>query len=100
MSAFVKAVTTPVVVMRPIELLPLLVNHNAPSGPAVIPCGDEMVGSVKMVTVPAVVMRPIELRAGAEMLQLVNHNAPSGPAVIPNGSEMPGSVYVDTTPPV
>jgi hypothetical protein len=28
-----------VVVIRPIELLPELVNHSAPSGPAVIPDG-------------------------------------------------------------
>jgi hypothetical protein len=28
-----------VVVIRPIELLPLLANHKAPSGPAVIPDG-------------------------------------------------------------
>ena len=27
------------VLIRPIELLPALVNHNAPSGPAVIPTG-------------------------------------------------------------
>jgi hypothetical protein len=28
-----------VVVIRPIELLPALVNHSAPSGPAAIPSG-------------------------------------------------------------
>ena len=32
----------PPVVMRPIELLPTLVNHRAPSGPAVIPSGPLM----------------------------------------------------------
>jgi hypothetical protein len=32
-------VTVPVVVIRPIELL-ALVNHSAPSGPAVIPTGE------------------------------------------------------------
>ena len=35
----VKVVTTPAVVMRPIVLLPALVNHRAPSGPLVIPAG-------------------------------------------------------------
>jgi hypothetical protein len=38
--------TTPAVVIRPMELLPLLVNHSAPSGPAVIPTGLEMPGRV------------------------------------------------------
>src|SRR5580704_2029107 len=35
-------VTTPEVVIRPIVLLPALVNHSAPSGPAVIPSGPLM----------------------------------------------------------
>jgi hypothetical protein len=37
-------VTAPLVVIRPIELLPLpwLVNHSAPSGPAVIWSGWSM----------------------------------------------------------
>ena len=35
-------------------------NHSAPSGPAAIPAGAMMLGSVKLVTVPAVVIRPIE----------------------------------------
>ena len=35
-----------VVVIRPIALLPLLVNHSAPSGPAVIPVGWLMPGAV------------------------------------------------------
>src|SRR5580704_4351947 len=35
-------VTVPVVVIRPIVLLPALVNHSAPSGPAVIPSGPLM----------------------------------------------------------
>ena len=69
--------TFPVVVIRPIELLRKLVNHSAPSGPAVIPSGPRMSGPVWLVTVPVVVIRPIEL------LRLVNHSAPSGPAVIP-----------------
>jgi hypothetical protein len=33
-------------VMRPIEALPELVNHRAPSGPAVISSGELMLGSV------------------------------------------------------
>jgi hypothetical protein len=32
-------VITPVVVMRPILLAPLSVNHRAPSGPTVMPLG-------------------------------------------------------------
>ena len=80
-------VTVPVVVIRPIELLLLLVNHNAQSGPVVIPDGFEMRVPVKFVIVPAVVTRPIEL-----LLKFVNHNAPSGPAVMLFGFEMVGSV--------
>ena len=37
---------TPAVVMRPMESLPELVNHKAPSGPAVIPSGSLMPGPV------------------------------------------------------
>ena len=74
-------------VIRPIELLPWLVNHSAPSGPAVMSCGLSMLGSVKFVMVPVVVIRPIEL-----LPEFVNHNAPSGPAVIQNGLEIVGSV--------
>ena len=37
----------PAVVIRPIEpCSPPLVNHNAPSGPAVMPIGSEMPASV------------------------------------------------------
>jgi hypothetical protein len=39
-------VTFPAVVIRPIEVpavLPVLVNHSAPSGPAAIPSGLTMV---------------------------------------------------------
>src|SRR4051812_11350121 len=72
-----KFVTTPAVVIRPIEFPPrLFVNHSAPSGPLVIPIGLWTVASLKVVTTPAVVMRPIE--AG---YPFVNHNAPSGPVV-------------------
>ena len=37
-------VTFPEVVIRPIELLSALVNHSAPSGPAVIAVGPLMPG--------------------------------------------------------
>jgi len=37
-------VTVPVVVIRPIELSLKLVNHSAPSGPAVISNGSLMPG--------------------------------------------------------
>jgi len=53
--------------MRPMELLPALVNHRAPSEPAVIPTGWSM-PEIYVVTNPAVVMRPMELS-----LLLVNH---------------------------
>ena len=77
-------------VIRPIELLvPLLVNHSAPSGPAVIPVGLTMPVPVEaMVTVPEVVIRPIEPVPYWPPAWLVNHSAPSGPAVIPNGSSI------------
>ena len=40
-------VTTPLVVMSPIELLPSLVkNQSAPSGPTTIPSGVSMLASV------------------------------------------------------
>jgi hypothetical protein len=35
-------VTVPLVVIRPIELPSMLVNHSVPSGPAVIPIGPTM----------------------------------------------------------
>src|SRR5215475_6921654 len=80
----------PLVVIRPI-LFPRLVNHSAPSGPAVISRPPLIVGVVKFVTVPSVVIRPIELL-------LVNHSAPSGPAVMPYGPVIVGSVKLVTTP--
>src|SRR5215469_7095243 len=43
-----------VVVIRPIELLPVSVNHIAPSGPAVIPLGPLIRRPVYSVTFPAV----------------------------------------------
>ncbi len=81
----VKLVTVPSVVIRPIESLPLLVNHNAPSGPTVMSYGVEMPVPVNLVTCPSVVIRPIE-----SLLALVNHSAPSGPATMPVGYSMPG----------
>src|SRR5215210_5373850 len=46
--------------IRPILLPVSSVNHNAPSGPTVIPAGPlSAVGTVKSVMIPAVVIRPI-----------------------------------------
>jgi hypothetical protein len=78
-------VITPAVVIRPIEPLvevsPPFANHNAPSGPAVMPQGKLMLGSLKQVTASVVLIRPISLPR-----MLVNHRAPSGPAVMARGS--------------
>ena len=57
-------VITPAVVIRPIALLeelrPKIVNHNAPSGPCVIPVGSWLsAGSGNSATVPPVLIRPI-----------------------------------------
>ena len=52
--------TFPRVVMRPIELLPELVNHKAPSGPDVIPVGPSIPVPRKLVSFPLTVIRPIE----------------------------------------
>ena len=58
----VKVDTVPEVVIRPIELLPLFVNHNAPSGPAaIIPGLVDAQARCTFVTIPEVVMRPMEL---------------------------------------
>ena len=69
--------TTPDGVIRPMVLLPTLVNHRFPSGPAVMLSGWLMPGSVKLETTPPGVMRPMVL-----LNWLVNHRFPSGPAVI------------------
>jgi hypothetical protein len=66
----------PVVVMRPTVLVPLSVNHSAPSGPIAIPCGElPAAGTEYTVITPATVTRPIAA-------DVVNHIAPSGPALI------------------
>ena len=53
-------------------------NHNAPSGPVVMPYGWlEAVGMGYSFVSPEVVIRPISL-----LFQSVNHKAPSGPAVM------------------
>src|SRR5688572_8539447 len=84
--------------MRPIQPCSLiLVNHRAPSGPAVMPNGYLVLGVANEVIAPAVVMRPIEPRRG---LLLVNHRAPSGPAVISSGLMMLGCVKMVTAPAV
>ena len=80
-------------VIRPIELLISLVNHNAPSGPVTIVSGCAMPVASYMVAVPPTVIRPTEF-------PFVNHKAPSGPAVIPVGPTMLGPVYLVTTPAV
>ena len=65
--------------MRPTLFAPVSVNHSAPSGPAVIPWGEEFaVGIGNSVRTPAVVRRPI-------LFPSVNQSAPSGPAAIPSG---------------
>src|SRR5579864_3147677 len=74
--------------MRPILSPWCSVNHNAPSGPAVIPRGSTLlkVGKGYSVIAPPVVIRPILLPA--PMLPYsVNQSAPSGPAVIPWGED-------------
>jgi len=48
-------------VIRPIELLPLLANQSAPSGPVVIPIGNRIPLPAKLETAPSVVIRPILL---------------------------------------
>src|SRR5437016_3709328 len=102
-----KLVTAPLLVIRPMEPGPhtvvapaavvheleLLVNHSAPSGPATIPVGSVMLGSVKLFTTPRVVIRPMELWS-----RLANHKAPSGPGAIPSGREMPGPVKLVAFP--
>ena len=45
MPGSVKLVMVPSVVIRPIELLPGFVNHNAPSGPVVMLSGATTVES-------------------------------------------------------
>src|SRR5215831_13162754 len=83
--AFVKTLTLPPVVIRPIEectkksplYVPSSANHNAPSGPAVMPSGPLTAGLAKLDAAPLVVIRPMVL------LLLVNQRAPSGPAVMP-----------------
>ncbi len=76
-DASVKVVTTPLVVIRPIELLPVSVNHRLSSGPVAIACGELIDASVKLVTTPLVVIRPIE-----SFPSFVNHRLPSGPVAI------------------
>ena len=67
--------------MRPMRSPPCSVNHSAPSGPAVIPCGLlAAVGSVNSLIAPAVVIRPMRLPYCS-----VNHSAPSGPTVMSQG---------------
>jgi hypothetical protein len=56
-------------------------NHNAPSGPAIMLVGELLpVGIGNSVMIPAVVIRPILFTSSS-----VNQSAPSGPAVMPWG---------------
>jgi hypothetical protein len=84
MPGSLKFVTEPEVVIRPIELFPAFVNHNAPSGPAVIPIGRLTPVPEYFVIAPETSILPIELFPA-----FVNHNAPSGPAVIERGARTP-----------
>src|SRR4051812_41159742 len=75
-------------------LLPVFVNHRAPSGPDAMPDGWEM-SPVNLVLAPAVVVRPIELS------KFENQSAPSGPAVISCGLAIAlASLKLDTDPDV
>ena len=78
MLASLKLLTTPWVVIRPIELFPSPVNQSAPSGPAVIPDGQPLLAMVYVLITP--LGRDPPDRASAP---LVNHSAPSGPAAMP-----------------
>src|SRR5215472_2081866 len=97
MAAPVYQVTVPPVEIRPIELLPSLVNHSAPSGPLVMASGSSIPGLVKMVTFPAVVIRPIAPPL-PRYSSSVNHNAPSGPAVMFCGRCGPDTGKASTLP--
>src|SRR5215472_11641224 len=73
-------------------LPPASVNHNAPSGPAVIAWEALFgVGMMNSVTVPPVVMRPILFPPIS-----VNHRALSGPAAMPPG--LPAAANLVTVP--
>ncbi len=74
------SVIWPLVVMRPI-LLPLVsVNHRLLSGPTVMPCGLPPLGSGYSVNWPVVEMRAILLPSIS-----VNQLAPSGPLTMSPG---------------
>jgi hypothetical protein len=79
MLGSVNVVMVPLVVIRSMELEPIvsLVNHSAPSGPAVISLSKPPV--LKKVTMPAVVIHPIPVSGP---LLFTNHSAPSGPLVM------------------
>src|SRR5580765_2213507 len=70
------------VVIRPILLPALSVNHRLPSGPDVMSKGaDAAVGTRNSVMTPPVVMRPILLPDSS-----VNQRFPSVAAAMPSGS--------------
>src|SRR5258708_24309761 len=77
-------VTTPMVVMRPIEPVPYAlvspVNHSAPSGPDMMSWGLIPIKAAGNSAIPPTVVCPILLAADS-----VNHSVPSGPVVMPVG---------------
>ena len=79
----------PDIVILPMRLASLSVNHIAPSGPAVIREGNEpAAGSGKVVTTPAGVIRVM-----ASIWGLAIQTFPSGPAAspLPNAAESSGN---------
>jgi hypothetical protein len=68
------------VVIRPTEPFNWFENHSAPSAPAAIQMGPEIVGAVKFEIVPDVVMRPME-----SFQLLTNHTSPAEPQTMEAG---------------
>jgi hypothetical protein len=81
-------VIEPEIVIFPILLDALSVNHTLPSGPDVIPSGQLPAGNEYSVTVPEVVILPI-----LSVSRSVNHRLPSGPDVICCAPLFPGKEY-------
>src|SRR5580658_1012617 len=84
--------------MRPRLGLFELVNHSAPSGPAVMLCGLKLDVTGNCVIVPLAAIRPMASLTAPS----VNHMAPSGPSVIPEQQPESGlgRGYSVTTPAV
>src|SRR6185436_3172769 len=79
-SVTTNSVTSPVVVMRPTDFVPVSVNQRPP-GPAVIATRSFPAGSGNSVTVPVGVMRPVF----AFLPLSVNQRLPSGPVAMSDG---------------